>query len=133
MNALDFLKNLEGRGVALTRHGQKLIVDAPTGALAVADRNLLSQLKPELLAILEASAAPNNLLLDWKGTQKALEKISQPLGEANQPTEKPRLAIRKPWSLTAEEEAAICRVIEKDQRLPPGSLRLFGSKAIERI
>src|SRR5262249_7249465 len=77
MNALELLRGLEARGVALTSHGGKLIVDAPTGALTAVDRDLLRRLKPALLAILEggshddlsppsdACLTPDDLLSDW--------------------------------------------------------------------
>jgi hypothetical protein len=65
MNALDLLLDLETRGVALTSHGGKLIVDAPTGTLTAGDRDLLYRLKPNLLAILETSLTPDDLPPDW--------------------------------------------------------------------
>jgi hypothetical protein len=47
-------------------------------------------------------------------------------------TEKPRQASLNPWSPTPEDEAAICRAIEKDQKLPPGSLRLYTPQEFRR-
>jgi hypothetical protein len=38
----------------------------------------------------------------------------------------------KPWGPTLEEEAAICRAIEKDQKLPPGSVRLYTPEEFRR-
>ncbi|HYT91310.1 MAG TPA: hypothetical protein VEL76_21540 [Gemmataceae bacterium] len=65
MNALDLLQNLEARGVLLKPHGEKLIVDAPAGALTALDRDLLSRLKADLLAILQANVTLQQLPLDW--------------------------------------------------------------------
>jgi hypothetical protein len=61
MNALDLLLDLERRRVVLAPHGEKLIVDAPTGALTVRDRDWLYELKPDLLAILEPNRTPDDL------------------------------------------------------------------------
>ena len=38
------------------------------------------------------------------------------------------LVPRMPWSPTPEEEAALCRMIEKDQGWPAGSVRLYTPK-----
>jgi hypothetical protein len=65
VNALDLLRSLEARGVFLTPRGGRLIVDAPAGALTAEDRDLLCRLKPDLLAILEASLTPDELPPDW--------------------------------------------------------------------
>jgi hypothetical protein len=65
MKALDFLLLLESRGVRLKPDGEKLIVDAPAGALTTVDRDLLVQLKPVLLAILQPRMTPDELPGDW--------------------------------------------------------------------
>lgn len=39
----------------------------------------------------------------------------------------------KAWNPTPEEEAAICRAIEKDQKLPPGSVRLYTPQEFRRL
>jgi hypothetical protein len=77
MNALDFLLDLEAHSVILTPHSERLIVDAPTGALTAVDRALLRRLKPDLLSILEggghddlspppdAGLTPDDLPPDW--------------------------------------------------------------------
>jgi hypothetical protein len=57
--------------------------------------------------------------------RQALEKLPQAVREASKPPDQPRQPARKPWNPTPEEEAAICRVIEKDQGLPAGSVRLY--------
>src|SRR5260370_42186126 len=108
MKARDLRKDLYGRGVDVRRNGQKLIVDAPTGALTIVDRDLLRQLKPDLLAILNANLTPD----------ERVQEIKKPIDETRQ-------ASRKPWNPTPEDEATICRAIEKDKGLPPGSIRLY--------
>jgi hypothetical protein len=65
--------------------------------------------------------------------RQALEKLPQSVREASKPPDQRRQADRKPWSLTAEEEATICRVIEGDQGLPPGSLRLYTPEQFWRL
>jgi hypothetical protein len=65
MNALALLQDLEVRGVVVTPRGGNLIVDAPAGTLTAEDRDLLHRLKPDLLAILEASRTPDSLPPDW--------------------------------------------------------------------
>jgi TubC N-terminal docking domain len=65
MTTLDLLQSLEARGVILTPRGGRLIVDAPAGGLTAGDRDLLCRLKPDLLAILEASLTPDELPPDW--------------------------------------------------------------------
>src|SRR5262249_29026539 len=65
MNALDLLLKLEARGVCLKPHGERLIVDAPVGALTPLDRDLLRQLKADLLVILQANVTPDELPSDW--------------------------------------------------------------------
>src|SRR5216683_6549832 len=57
--------------------------------------------------------------------RKALEKLPQPVVEVAPSTEEPRQAPLKPWNPTPADEATICRAIEKDQGLPPGSVRLY--------
>ena len=42
------------------------IVDAPSGALTPVDRDLLVQLKPDLLAILQTNVTPDDLPPDWQ-------------------------------------------------------------------
>jgi site-specific DNA-methyltransferase (adenine-specific) len=66
MTALDFLQDLTSRGVALTPHGGNLMVDAPAGVLTEADRDALSRLKPDLLAMLKARRTPEELPPDWR-------------------------------------------------------------------
>src|SRR5262245_11005870 len=65
MNALDLLRDLKDRGVVLTPRNGKLIVEAPLGALRAGDRDLLSQLKVGLLAMLEANPTPDELSPEW--------------------------------------------------------------------
>jgi hypothetical protein len=42
-------------------------------------------------------------------------------------------APRKPWNPTPEDEATIYRAIEKDQGLPPGSVRLYTPQEFLRL
>jgi hypothetical protein len=65
MNALDLLLNLEARGVCLKPRGEKLIVDAPVGALTPKDWDLLRQLRADLFAILQTSMMPADLPAEW--------------------------------------------------------------------
>jgi hypothetical protein len=65
MTALDFLEYLESRGVVLTPHGGKLIVDAPAGDLTPEDRVMLARHKAELLALLTDRTTPTDLPPDW--------------------------------------------------------------------
>jgi site-specific DNA-methyltransferase (adenine-specific) len=66
VNPLDLFQDLTSRGVALTPHGGKLIVDAPAGVLTEADRDALSRLKPDVLAILTTRRTPEELPQDWR-------------------------------------------------------------------
>jgi hypothetical protein len=65
MNAHEVLQDFNARGVVLTPQGNKLTVDAPIGALSAADRELLHQLKNDLLLVLKANSTPNDLPPDW--------------------------------------------------------------------
>jgi hypothetical protein len=66
MNPLELLQDLASRGVALTPHGRRLLVDAPAGALRAGDREQLARLKPDLLALLEASGTLDALPPEWR-------------------------------------------------------------------
>ncbi len=57
--------------------------------------------------------------------RQALEKLPQSVREASKPPDQPRHVSRKPWNPTLEEEAALCRMIEEDQGLPAGSVKLY--------
>ncbi|MFN3647970.1 MAG: amino acid adenylation domain-containing protein [Armatimonadota bacterium] len=56
MTATTFLDHLRGRGVELSCSDGALAVRAPRGALGEAERRLLQELKPELLALLREPA-----------------------------------------------------------------------------
>jgi hypothetical protein len=65
MSTLDFLQDLENRGVVLSPRNGKLKVDAPVGALTDDDRTLLSQHRTELLDLLIDDTAPADLPPEW--------------------------------------------------------------------
>jgi len=65
--------------------------------------------------------------------RKALEKLPQSVREANKPPDQLRRAARKPWDPTPEDEAAICRAIEKDQGLLSGTVRLYTPPEFRRL
>lgn len=62
--------------------------------------------------------------------RKALEKVAR---EADKTADLPQRAFRKPWNLTPEEEATICRAIERDQGLLSGSVRLYTQEEFRRL
>jgi hypothetical protein len=64
--------------------------------------------------------------------RQALEKLPQSVREVTNPPHQPRHVPRKPWDPSPEEEAAFCRVIEKDQGLPAGSVRLYSPQEFRR-
>src|SRR5262249_53983562 len=65
VNALDLLQDLAARGIFITPKAGKLTADAPAGVLTAVDRDLLTQLKPDLLGILETNMTPADLPDDW--------------------------------------------------------------------
>jgi hypothetical protein len=53
MTAYDFLAALHARGVALSRNGSGLAIDAPVAVLTHDDRHRLAALKDRLLGVVE--------------------------------------------------------------------------------
>lgn len=60
VNALVLYHDLKARGVLLTADGEKLLVDAPTGALTDGDRDALVEFRPILLKFLSGREGPQD-------------------------------------------------------------------------
>jgi hypothetical protein len=65
MNLVDFILELKSRGISLVPRGEKLIVDAPAGALLPQDRVMLAQRKEQLLSLLTGLPRLDHLPPDW--------------------------------------------------------------------
>ncbi len=60
MTVLELLGQLRARGIELRADGDKLVVDAPKGALDATLAAELRQRKPELMAFLQSGAAASS-------------------------------------------------------------------------
>src|SRR5215210_4040649 len=58
MNASLLLEDLQGRGITLAANGDRLIIDAPKGALTDELRQVLAAHKLEILALLGGEPRP---------------------------------------------------------------------------
>jgi hypothetical protein len=61
MSAVELLADLFCRGVELRPDGSELHVSAPIDALTAADKEVITELKPELLELLELLSDPEAL------------------------------------------------------------------------
>ena len=55
MSAATLISDLGERGIRLATRGDRLVIDAPKGALTEADRRAIAEHKPELLALVGAT------------------------------------------------------------------------------
>src|SRR5574341_839121 len=61
----DLLAALEARGVRLRANGDRLVYEAPAGALTDADREVLKAAKPAVLAYLRSQRASSTTDVNW--------------------------------------------------------------------
>lgn len=55
MSATTLIQTLGGRGIRLASRGDRLVIDAPKGALTEADRRAMAEHKAELLVLITAA------------------------------------------------------------------------------
>jgi hypothetical protein len=109
MTACDFLTALHARGVALSRNGTRLAIDAPAGVLTDDDRHRLATLKDRVLGVVEFEPALAALVL-WFQEARVAGRL---------PTEPFQLA---PWNRIVDP-GQFYAALEIDVSMGPGGAR----------